>query len=84
MGSRTPDTPPPFIVNLHGGDVLVVEQVLFRFNRLPGVEQQRRRGRPERMRRIALPDHRSALLLVRAGEGIFRGTPASSIRLCWT
>lgn len=84
MGSCPPDTSPPFILSLHGGDVLVVEQVLARFNLLPGVEQQHRRGRPERMGRIALPNHRRALLFVPTGDGFFCGTPASIIRLCWT
>ena len=45
-------TPPPFVVNLGRGHMPVTEQFLDLDDVHPGIEEQRRRGRPQRMRRV--------------------------------
>ena len=57
---------PPLIINLRRGDVLVVEKVLDRFNRHAGIQQQGRRRRPQRMRRV------NALLMYRKNKNPFQ------------
>ena len=45
-------TPPPFVVNLGRGHVPVTEQLLDLDDVHPGIQEQRRRGRPQRVRRV--------------------------------
>jgi len=47
VGSGVFHCPPPFVVNLRGGDVFVVEQILYRLNGNAGVEQQGCRCGPQ-------------------------------------
>jgi len=44
---RVAYAPPPFVVNLGCGDVLVVEKILDGFNRLSGIEKQSRSRGPK-------------------------------------
>ena len=46
MTRRIPNAPSPFIVDLGGRDVLVVEEILHRLDCRAGIEQKRCCGRP--------------------------------------
>jgi hypothetical protein len=48
-------TSPPFVVNLGRGHVPVAEQLLHLDDVHPGIEEQRRRGRTQRVRRVDAP-----------------------------
>ena len=75
------EAPPPLVVDLRRRHVPMAEQFLDLDDVHPGIEEQRRRGRPQRMRRVdacltffAVPSA-AVTSSSRIDEGSLRGSP---------
>jgi hypothetical protein len=69
--------PPPLVVNLSGDNVPVTEQLLHFRDIDAGVEEQRRRGRPQRVRRVAWIETLMSTIL--ASRDVWTGCSHSGI-----